>query len=293
MNAFTKTMVVFVTILAIVLVALVVPFVAKTENFQQLVQEARTQKNEAESRAKTLQSEITAMQNKESERVAMLTAKEAELAAKLTDLQTELAVARADREEEGRKIADLEAVQQRLSAAANQAVAMLEAQTAELNANRDKVVELQTKLIQQVDRNTELEGTVAGYDRQLRQIKELMQTIQEENKRLSDAFAKLDPETRRRVLQTSPDSTTVVKPTFDIVGKVTRVSRANGQTLIEIDVGRTDGVQQNMEFMVHREGKFLGNAVVTQVDTADAAAHMQLLQGDVQEGDSVYAGPSS
>ncbi|HEX7008378.1 MAG TPA: hypothetical protein VF184_00255, partial [Phycisphaeraceae bacterium] len=74
MSTLTKAFVVLVTVLSILLVAVVVPFVARTQDLQSQLQATNSALNAAEQKARQYQAEITAAQDRVSEQVAGLNA---------------------------------------------------------------------------------------------------------------------------------------------------------------------------------------------------------------------------
>ncbi|HEX7010561.1 MAG TPA: hypothetical protein VF184_11295, partial [Phycisphaeraceae bacterium] len=61
-------------------------------------------------------------------------------------------------------------------------------------------------------------------------------------------------------------------------------------TLVQVNVGRSDGVQENMKFMVHRGDQFVGNLVIEAVDADASAGRIVLAKDQIQPGDAILAG---
>ena len=288
MSPLTKAFVVVVAVLSILLVALVVPFVAKTQNFQDVARQTQTQLASAEQRSRSLQAELTAAQSKESERIGLLNAQVSELTGNIQQLQTQL----ADEQVQSRKLAaDLaqrDADIASLAASGKQQTQLLDAVTKELNTNRSDMVKQQTQIIELVDRNNELNAQLAGLNRQVQRFQESSVASQEELDSLKTAISTLPRDVQARLRPGQGTGTIIPSP--PISGKITEVRSTGGITLVEINVGRNDNVQVGMEFMVFRGSDYLGTLVIEQVDASRAAGRITLTDGDIQPNDNVYAG---
>jgi hypothetical protein len=74
-------------------------------------------------------------------------------------------------------------------------------------------------------------------------------------------------------------------------GKVIAVEEVDGQTYLQIDLGRADGVRVDTPFKVRRGDQFLGDLTVVRLDDHAAVGRVTLNQGiDIAAGDSVGSG---
>ena len=104
--------------------------------------------------------------------------------------------------------------------------------------------------------------------------------IQEENGKLQTAMQNVPIEFRGGA---SGGGTTVAapfEPATPIQGKVSRVAKVEGDTFVEINVGKNDGVQPNMRFLIHRGDQYLGSLVISYVDSNASSGRMSLEKGD-------------
>lgn len=295
MSILTKIFVVLVTVLSVLLVALIVPFVANTENFRgQLAQETQ-RRRAAEDKARDYQVEINAAQQAVAEQITDLNNKNQKLTATINTLQSDLATARADKQSETAKLAQLEATVSLLSASASQNSTILADLQTEVAQRRDAVVKLDRQRIELSDRVNQLQGDNEALTRSLRRTREqatsLESRLAEMNARiksLPDEYQGYFTDPAARLAGAEP-----TEPDFEIRGRVTKVQSVEGVTFVQINVGSNDKVEPNMKFYVYRgDSEYVGTIVVNAVDTDASAGRVTLSSGSVAEGDMVYTGRS-
>lgn len=293
MSTLTKAFVVLVTVLSILLVALVVSFVANTQDLSQRLRLAEQEREAARQVAVTRQAELSAAQEGAGRQITQLNNQINDLASQVTSLQAQLQTAQTSTQQERARLAGLEASLSQLSAAGAQTSALLEAVNQELQQRRGEAVTQQTKLIESADRIAELEGQLESLTRQVRRFSERMVSVQSRSQQLENVIAQLPENVRRQlpgVGQEGGATRAAASPEQPISGQVTQVQQAGGETLVQVNVGRNDAVQENMQFMVHRGDQFIGNLLVESVDSNAAIGRMTLSQGQVQAGDQIFAG---
>lgn len=289
MGVLTKVFVVLVTVLSVVLVALIVPFVANTENYKQRLDDAQNARAAAENLAQMRQQELNDAQDKESQEVTLLKAQANNLVTQMQLLSQQLAESEAKAQSESRKLAQYEADWSRLTAANQQHAQITKDLQQELKERREKMVDQQTRMIQLADRNNELESQLGALTRQVRRVHEKLTHLQEQNADLERKLAQLPPQWQARILSEDTAAAPFV-PETPIRGQITRVEQIDDETFVEVNVGTNDGVATNMKFLVHRGSQFLGSLVITNVDVQSSAGRMQLLQGQVAIGDAILTG---
>lgn len=288
MSILTKVFVVLVAVLSVMLVALIVPFVANTENYKTQRDVALRSKAAAEAAAAAandkvalLASQGTATEKEFSEKIQALNQTLAEQARGRRDAENQLAQTQAQNTK-------LAADVSRLSAAHDMLASVNKSIADELNQRRTSMVELQTQLIQQIDQSKSLASTVDTLNHQVRRFSEQIQLLGEEKRKLEDELALVPPDFRQsKAVNAAP------VPQVRIEGKVTKVQSADGQTLVQISVGKTDGVAQNMKFIVYRGQQYLGTLSVRVVDDRSSAGLVELSAGSITAGDLVVAGGAS
>jgi uncharacterized phage infection (PIP) family protein YhgE len=290
LSPLTKALVVLVTIVSVLFVGVLVPFIARTEDQASLRKDAETKLAAANAKALVAETEISAIQERTSQTIAQLETQANQLSARLTDLQTALSKAQDDAQLERSRLAESKAAIARFSAAAKQQADLLTTLTEQLNQTRTDLVAQRTQGIELADRNNQLESQLDGLTRQVRRFAERMTSLQERNAVLENTLAQLPPETRK-LLPTGGAAPVVKTPDTAIAGQVTAVQQADSTTLVQVNVGKNDGVSEGMRFMVHRGDQFLGTALIESVDATASAGRMILQDENITPGDAIYAGP--
>lgn len=288
MSILTKVFVVLVAVLSIMLVTLVVPFVHNTQNYRQVAEEAKLDAAVASATAKVLQGENEAMAQREVQKVTELKSALQSLQENNGELIAKLASAEATASTEKAAKVQAEANLSRLIAAEEQHAQIVKAMDAELQSRRPEMVKLQRQIIEMIDRNNEISSQLEAQNRLVRNNAEELTQQGVYISQLEEQLAKVSPESR---------ATTAATPTGEfeasttIQGTVTDVQKADDLTFAQINVGSSDGVQENMKFLVHRSGQYVGTLVVTKVDTKASAGRVKLAQGELAAGDVVLSGP--
>ena len=294
MNGLTKVFVVLVTILSVVLVALIVPFVANTENYRQKVQDANTQLALANQKASLKQNEVEAAAARSAEEISKLKAEVAQLTSRITSLTSSLAQAENEVLTQRTRNAQTTAQLNVLTAANKQHADITAALQKELNERRTETVTLQTRLIELSRRNNDLEEQSNTLARSVRHSQEQMTGLEEEVRKLDQLIQRLPADQRRQLLSGGQEQAVAGNqpfvPSMSIRGAVTAVEKRLDDTFVQVNVGSRDGVEPNMKFWVHRGEQFIGTLVITRVDAGVAAGRMQLLQGQVAQGDLILTG---
>jgi len=294
LNGLTKAFVVLVTILSVVLVALIVPFVANTENHRQKVAEIETRLALANQKASLKQNEIEAVASQAAEEISKLKAEVTLLTSRITSLTSDLA--RAENEALTQRTRNAQTTSQLnvLTAASKQYADITAALQKELNERRSETVELQTRLIELSRRNNDLEEQGNTLNRTVRHAQEQMTTLEEEVRKYNEMIQRLPADVRRQLAAGTQEQTASGNqpfvPSMSIRGTVTAVEKRLDDTFVQVNVGSRDGVEANMKFWVHRGEQFIGTLVITRVDAGVAAGRMQLLQGQVAQGDQILTG---
>ena len=287
MSVLSKVFVVLVCILSVLLVALVVPFVANTENFRRKWEEEQRKRQAAETTARVQQGELNAVLEGENQRAAELRATVGQLTSQVSLLSEKLASTEAELAKERARIQKFEADVGRLAAAEEAHAAILKVQEEELKGRRDSDVAQKTRLIEQADRINELTSQVESMERAVRRVREEKTDMLQELTALRQRGPATGPaRSDQRPLEAA-------LPAHTIFGEITRVQRTSGgQTFVEVNVGSNAGVTERMRFLVHRGDKYLGDLVITLVDEQEAAGVLERPQGQIEVGDRVQAGKS-
>lgn len=288
MSVLTKVFVVLVTVLSILLVALFVPFVAKTENYKAQAEAAKREALGARQAAEQRQSEMNAMQNKQTEAYVQLQSAKASVDQQVLALNDRLAQSEKEALEAKSDLVKREADLTQLSSATKLSTQLQEAMEAELRDRRSAMVSQQTRMIELQDRNEEITSQLQAAERQRKRdaerLVELESQLAETTKRLAQGGGAAASSTNGLTAPAPFESS------VPISGAVSKVQKLEGDTFAQINVGSSGGVEENMRFLVHRGDTYLGTLVITAVDTSASSGRMTLITGDVQSGDKVLSG---
>ncbi len=290
MSPLTKLLVVFVTVMSVLLVALVVPYVAQTEDYASQITNLKSEATAARLSASLAEQEKSAVLAGDSEKSALHSQRITALTSEMNQLREQADQKSGEVLLGQRELNQLKAELSRLSAAAVQDANLLTLTTGDLKETRTSLVDSQTKLVQLGDRNNELESQRDSLNRQVRRIGEQMVSLEQDNIALRGSLARV-PKKFRTDLSTGTEAQTPIESSVSIAGTVTIVDNSASGQLIQVDVGSKDGVEANMKFLVHRDDQYVGTFVVDRVESAIAAGRMTLSRGQVVAGDQIYTGP--
>ena len=291
MNALTKAFVVVVTILSVVLVALVVPFAARVDDYRaqydQMDQKYRSQLAAANDTANKVRNAIAAKGSELETALESISALSAELDranndAKALEAKLNQAQLTIDRNSAAMEIlsSDNQTKSDRLTKQSDQLQEHI-ATIADLQSQRADLSQIL------IDERSKVRRLSDNYMRIQEENKALQQQLLEKTAQLTIAMEKLagfvdDPET---------EVTSTVKPPMEIRGSVTKIDQpTEGITFVQVNIGTRDLVKEGMEFTVYRGDEFVGKIKIASVDTAASVGQVTLSEGSVQEGDKVRAG---
>ncbi|QQE11229.1 hypothetical protein JD969_17285 [Planctomycetota bacterium] len=289
MNLLTKVFVVVVALLSVLLVALTVSFVANTENYKKVASSEKGLKLAAEKRASLMQDELTKLSNERSTDAMALSNENANLTATIVDLRGKLATKQMNVLKLEADLASMKASVDRMSATGKLNATLVEKVNTELKTSRSKLVDVQQQLAEALDKINELNTENEGVIRQLYQNKEQVVALKAEKDKLERGVAGL-PDDMKKLVYNVMEGDVVKVATNPIAGQIVQIQKNNGVTLVQLNVGTSDGVEENMEFIVHRGADYLGTIVVSKVDASEAAGQLTEKNGDVIIGDGVMSG---
>jgi hypothetical protein len=294
LSVLTRFFVITVTLLSVALVAVVVPFVAKTEDYRSKVTEAENQRVRAEITARLRDAEVAQVQERVSKKLTDMSFQNQQMTSEVARLQEELntsrallATAKAENANNGANLAHL-------SASHEQFALIVESMRKELNERRGQALEQQKKIIELADESDRLKAELDSLTRQVRQYQETTVALEDRNADLEKMLGRLDPAIRQQIEGQDVAGATnrPFMPDYLIDGQVTKIARLDDETFVELNIGSNDGVEKNMKFRIHRGDDFIANLVVTVVDI-DACSGRVVLVDDGQQvtvGDSVQTG---
>lgn len=282
MSALTKALVVVVTILSIALVALVVPFVAKADDYGTRIANLDTRLRIAEALASEAQRLRDSEQAAESARLANLRSQITALTTDMASEQQKTLTQSGRATDLQREKASLETQMKLLqnentisaTAARNFAAQIGDIQSASLEKN--------LKIASLTDRVQELTTENQVLELNVNQMQERIVSLQNE----------LDDERNPvpEVAGGNADEITQINP--PISGEVTNVRQpAGGITLAEVNIGKSDRVKENYRFLVYRGSEYVGVLRITTTYPRTAIGELDRVNAQPQVGDKIYAGP--
>lgn len=275
MSTLTKVLIVLLTISSIFLCGIVVTYVANAENYKDMWDTVRVEKDAAEA------SKDQAVKN-------------------FNDINVEMAKQKTDGDKEKAdlniKIGQLETSLTEAIRKANEKDLLAnkwEDLTTEFYDTNEKLRQLlETKLaelkkigLEQIQGDKEIKETTAA----LIQKMAIITTLEKQSKQLLEEKTDLQNRLNQLLQQAgkavaAPERVTmieekaqVVSPTIDIGlnGLITAVDLGN--SLAEISIGAANGVKQNMKFHVTREDKFICDIVILNIEPEKAIGTLELM----------------
>ncbi|MEM7577550.1 MAG: hypothetical protein AAF328_08750 [Planctomycetota bacterium] len=291
MSPLTKAFVVLVTILSILLVTLVVPFVAQVDDLRAEVDTAQAISSAASVTITDLQAQNTMLR----EGVA---AKEANLNATIRQLESDIAEAKGNETNLEAQLAKAQADNDAIRAtiisgseSQKTNTALLETTLGQLSDVQAKLVERSTENTQLIARNNQLEADRSALENQSRSLREQLTALNEEVASLESAVVSAGgaiPSAGAAVAAV-PTSTDPVYGAITGQGLV-----AGGKAYVQLNIGSSDGVMQNQRFVAFRgDNELVANLEVLSVDASESVAIiLGQSRRDVQTGDSVVSAPN-
>lgn len=286
MSTMTKVFVVLTAVLSIVASALFVSAAAQWDNWREL--------------ATSYQSERDA---------AILTSMHAKAAAQAALAQKDLVISNQQREIESaqkelQRLANEKAeTDAKFAAALNEAAAAkasvtslqeslrvtvgeLSALRTQNNALADQTRDLQTRNTSLNARNLQLTTDTSIMTEQIRNMQEKLLACEQR-------YAAAPGTTATPVAEAGPSAPGAVGVVAGVRGPINgRIISVEGN-YASISVGETSGVQKGMTFMVHRDGKYVGDLIVESVRPKESGGKLVTLVGVPQSGDRVVFGVSN
>ncbi len=272
MNALTKSFVVLVTILAVLMVALIVPYVAKQGDSAQAISDLQTKLKSTQEEAER---KINLLEETKETFAAQVNALTSEVNDFTTD-QERLAKANAELSSEKRALEsqiDLEKVR------ANVSSQMVEAEQGRNETLNQQLAAAQETVLTQASKIADLNVAVTEASKTEAVMIANVQRLKEQLLAAEQSITEIASMVPR-------DSRPAPEPVVgDIEGQVTSVTEDRGLTFIQLNVGQRDGVRKNMVFSLERGNEYLGDVVVRVVEQGESVGVLERQQKPVQQGD--------
>ncbi len=278
MHTLTKVFIVLWALLSVFIMALAVPLVMNNDTWKARYQAESAKRLAAENTAalasKDLDLANIAKAQAESALNKVISGLREDIAStttRLADLRSQLATSRQEKDA-------IQAQINRLSAAAETNANIIKTQGEEITRRRDESLQLMA-------RSTELEDQLRDTLSRLDVALDAQRTLQEQIAMLLEKQQNGGVETASSSEQLPP------LPSPLVSGRVMSVQvGADGNRYVEVNLGSRDGISENMQFLLARGGKFLGNLIITKVELNRAVGYVRLEQDQVMINDEVRGG---
>jgi len=275
LSTLTKVLIVLLTISSIFLCGIVVTYVSNAENFKQMYNTQKADKNAAEENEKNAKKQLNLAIEAAGKQEQKLKDDINALKIKVSQLETQLAEAKIK--------ADEAVAQENL---------WREINTKFLSTNEDlrklledKLAELKNVDARRIQGDKELKETTATLIEKMAIISDL----EKQSKLLLEEKTDLQNQLGTRLQRTgqtvaTPVTVTPLKETARVAipavdiglnGLITTVDMEN--SLAEISIGGANGVKQNMKFHVTRADKFICDIVILDVEPENAIGTLELM----------------
>jgi len=275
LSTLTKVLIVLLTISSIFLCGIVVTYVANADNYRQMYNKLRVQKDAAVENEKQAQKEFSNIKDEMDRQKTELGDEIATLDRKTGELETNLKEAERQKASLIEEAAKWKAITRDFYDTNDKQRQLLE----------DTLAKLKTIEAEQIQSDKELKETTAALIEKMAIIATLekqSKQLLEEKTALQNELDQLLQRTGKAVAPPVPVTPTkekvrVAPPTVDIGlnGLITTVDLGN--SLAEISIGAANGVKQNMRFHVTRADKFICDIVILDVEPEKAIGTLELM----------------
>ena len=297
MSILSRAFVILVTVLAVVLVALVVPWSARVQNARDTIGKLNSDLAASRSQITTLQAEQSSTNEAWQDRLERVNLVVSQREGDIATLQADMDAMQRERNDA------LE--QQRLTASSLQGITSLaEQQTAIIATLEDELRQVTPDLVRLGREVAQLNNAVlearSMSDQSARQVRLIQEQMAEREAALRNTIAFLNDkgfpgiEIANGTYQPEEENDGGVStPDPAIRGQITAVDRrAADSPLAAVNVGANDRVTENMRFMVFRGDEFKGFLDILDVQNRTATGRISSPGGvaRIEAGDSIYAG---
>ncbi len=257
MSPLTKALVIVVTILAVSLVGVTVPTIAKYEDLQSQLTSARAELTAARTQSDNKDSLLANAQN---EIVSLQTAAQTRIEGLQDDLQRSESTNTTLSAQVTRAQSEVSATLARfagIEAALDQQSELLAVQTRDLTATQGELTQANQRVGELTGRLSELQIELSDAGRTIAFLQEQLVIQAQANQNANPATA--------QSAQAAPS---------DLTGSVTQIAETGGQTAVQFDLGANDGLEPGMQLAVFRGGELIGMMKVEEVEVRSAVGLM-------------------
>jgi len=166
---------------------------------------------------------------------------------------------------------------------------LIDSLLSEVRSTRSEALGAERRAVELDEALRDVSGQLGSAVAARRALQEELQQITEEHARSLQSIAVYIQKYGRLDIQLAASTT----PTVNLDATVVSVRRGSERTLAEINAGSRDGVREGWVMMIGRDGNFMGNLRIIDVDINHATGVVELedtsSRGQVEAGDRVYA----
>jgi hypothetical protein len=275
LSTLTKVLIVLLTISSIFLCGIVVTYVSNAENYRQMYNKLKTDKNAAVENEKNAKKQLNTAIEEAGKQEQLLKKNINDLKIQVDQLQTQLAEANRKADEAVAQENIWRDINTKFLSTNEDLRKLLEDKLAELKSVDAKRIQGDKELKQTTDTLIQKMAIIDSLEKQSKLLLEEKTDLQNQ---LGSQLQRTGQTVAAPVTVTPLKETArVAMPAVDIGlnGLVTTVDMDN--SLAEISIGIANGVKQNMKFHVTRADKFICDIVILDVEPENAIGTLELM----------------
>lgn len=278
MHPLTKIFIVIQALLSVLVAALTIPMAVNEDTWKDKYDAANSLQQSATQSLQIKNDEMLELNAAHEQQLLGMRAEKTTLQGQLEGKNTDIADLRSRLANAQQASAEVAARIDTLTATAQTQATIIDNQSQEITRRRDESLKLQRQAIELED---QLRDTTTKLSVALDAQRILQERIAEMERQMSGAPVQVNRGGSNLPPMNAPAG---------LRGRVLNVQMGAGDTrLAEIDLGSRDGLIDNMKFIIHRDGQFQGNLILTRVDINRSVGRIELEQGSVMSNDMVVA----
>jgi len=263
----------------------VATYVANASDYKEKYVVAQRSATSARSELDGLRTDLTDAKAKYDEATKKAEGIKPTLEAKIAELTDELTVAKGEIATLNKRVADSTAIVQTANATALKQTELYETAHKQLTATESDKIQLAKEYDETQAVLLEKLAVIASQDKQIRELQEEKSDIQGRLEQYLRQYGKTPaPANAVTMVPSKVQMAQPIKP-IGLKGLISDLDVEN--RLAEISLGSTDGVKEQMKFIVTRDNQFVCNIVVLDVNADRAVGVLDLIKGTPKVGDRV------
>jgi hypothetical protein len=288
LSIFTRILVFLTMVSAVLLAALIVPFVTNIETYKQKYWEQKIETEVQRANAADRDAELS----------EMLRAANSEIG----DLQKYIAHVEGLVKVKDSRIAGLVQTVNDWSAKHAAVEALVSTQAESIKANTGLIEAYRNEVLKRRETESVLKVRNIDLAEKLRvkttEADTLMTQLALNKERVISLSNQIEEYEKSKGYQPTPDTVASIPnlpakyPLQPIFGRITQVRKYNGFDYVQVNVGSQDKVEVGMRFMIHTDNVYHGDVIITKVDEDAAAGRISIKRSkvDISKGMEVRSG---